>query len=340
MIKRIAFLGYNEPDGKTFGNGVERVIYNQAQMLKERGYEILYYHLFSRTQYKGLNRFLRENAVDVAVWHMTSLKVKGRLHIPCPLICLWHSTPFFKRNLFHGLFNEAMFTYITACADKMVLLSEGFVTRFFPAKLFPKKVMAIPNFLSDELIHQEVDFLEKKKEVLFVGRLDNKVKRIDLLLRVWSKIEETLSDWSLNICGEGVDESMLKQMAADMGLKHVCFRGYVNPKEFYKTASVFCMTSAIEGMPMVIEEAAAYGCAPMAFNPFESVSDLIMDGENGRLIRAFDVNAYAGALKELLEDEPLRVRLATNAKKDVNRFNPERIIDKWESLFEEVERKR
>lgn len=336
MIKRIAFLGYNEPDGKTFGNGVARVIYNQAQILKERGYEVLYYHLFSKKQYKGLNRFLKENAIDVAVWHMTSLKVKGRLHTPCPLICLWHSSPFFKRNLLHGLFNGAMFTYVTACADKMVLLSEGFVKRFFPAKLFPKKVMAIPNFLSDELIHQEVDLGKKKKEVLFVGRLDNKVKRIDLLLRVWSKIEEVVSDWSLNICGEGADELMLKQMDDDLDLKHVCFRGYVNPGEFYKTASVFCMTSAIEGMPMVIEEAAAYGCAPMAFNSFESVSDMITDGENGRLIRAFDIDAYASTLMELMNNESLRLKLAKNAKNDVERFSPEKIMNQWERLYNEV----
>lgn len=340
MVKRVAFLGYNEPDGKTFGNGVVRVIFNQAQMLKERGYEVLYYHLFSRAQYKGLNRFLKENAIDVAVWHMTSLKIKGRLHTPCPLICLWHSTPFFSRNPFHGLFNGAMFTYVTACADKMVLLSKGFVTRFFPAKLVPKKVMAIPNFLSDELIHQEVDFGKKKKEVLFVGRLDNKVKRIDLLLHVWSKIEETISDWSLNICGEGCDEFMLKQTAADLSLKHVCFSGYVDPKEFYKTASVFCMTSAIEGMPMVIEEAAAYGCVPMAFDSFASVSDMITDGENGRLIKPFDADAYAKVLLELMENENERTRLAVNAKRDVNRFNPERIMNQWERLFEEVERKR
>ena len=270
---------------------------------------------------------------------MTSLKVKGRLHTPCPLICLWHSTPFFKRNLFHGLFNGAMFTYITACADKMVLLSAGFVTRFFPAKIFPKKVVAIPNFLSDELIHQEVDLGQKKKEVLFVGRLDNKVKRIDLLLRVWLKIEEAVDDWSLNICGEGGDESMLKQMAADLGLKRVCFRGFVEPKEFYKTASVFCMTSAIEGMPMVLEEAASFGCVPLAFDSFESVSELITDGENGRLIQPFDVDAFAKALLELMKNECERTRLSVNTKRDVKRFDPEGIMSQWECLFEEVERK-
>ncbi len=87
-MKRIALLGYNEVKGGHFWNGVSRVIYNQTVMLRERGYEVFFYNLFSREQYKDLNRFLNDNAIDVAVWHMTTLKIKGRVHTPCPLICL------------------------------------------------------------------------------------------------------------------------------------------------------------------------------------------------------------------------------------------------------------
>ena len=333
MGKRIAFLGYNEPDGKTFGNGVVRVIYNQAQILKERGHEVYYYHLFSRKQYKNLNRFLKENAIDIAVWHMTTLKVRGRLHTPCPLICLWHNTPVFHHDTgvlcakyrvkpffakvlktrlfnwlyiqFHDSYNILAFSYVTKCADKMVLLSDRFKPVFPPAKLFPKKVTAISNFLSKELINVEIDLHEKMKEVLYMGRLDNKQKRIDLLMQVWERIEKryNVSNWKLNICGGGKDESLLKQMKEDLDLKNVCFRGFVNPEEYYKMASVFCMTSAFEGMPMVLAEAASFGCVPMAFNAFESVSDLITDNENGRLVKAFDVDAYAEALYQLMMNE-------------------------------------
>lgn len=138
----------------------------------------------------------------------------------------------------------------------------------------------------------------------------------------------------------GADDAMLKQMKEDMGLKNVFFRGFVNPEDYYRQASIFCMTSAMEGMPLVIEEAAALGCVPVAFAAFESISDLITDGENGRLIKPFDVDAYAKALKELIENEDLRMRLAKNAKRDVRRFEPDRIMDQWEEFFEEVMSKR
>ena len=368
MGKRIAFLGYNEPDGKTFYNGVVRVIYNQAQMLKERGYEVLYYHLFSREQYKGLNRFLKENAIDIALWHMTTLKIRGRLHTPCPLICLWHSTPFFHNDVFsfcekyhikglfrgimvsklvnwafvklHDLFNTLAFLYVTACADKMVLLSEGFVSKFFPARVFPNRVTSAHNFLAKELIEAQVDMQNKKKEVLFLGRLDNKAKRLDLLLQIWSKVENCVNDWILNICGEGQDGSMLKKMKEDLGIRNAYFRGFVKPEDYYRTASVFCMTSAMEGFGLVLAEAACFGCVPMAFNSYEAVEDIITDNENGRLIQPFDIDAYANALMELIENEELRMHLALNAKRDVKRFGPEKIMDDWENLFEEVGNRR
>lgn len=98
-MERICFLGYSEPDGQSFGNGVVRVIYNQARILRKRGYEVYFYHLFSSEEYKHLNTFLRENNIDLAFWHMTTLKVKRHIHLVCPLVCLWHSTPFFLMKI-------------------------------------------------------------------------------------------------------------------------------------------------------------------------------------------------------------------------------------------------
>lgn len=134
----------------------------------------------------------------------------------------------------------------------------------------------------------------------------------------------------------GQDDAMLKQMAQDMGLKNVCFRGFVKPDEYYKSASLFCLTSRFEGFGLVVAESAAYGCVPLVFDSYEAASDLIADGENGRLIKPFDIDAYAEALFELMNDDGLRMRMAANAKRDVQRFDPDRIMDQWEALFGEV----
>lgn len=369
-VNRIALLGYNEVNGDGFWNGVSRVIYNQTMMLRERGYEVICHNFFTRDEYKNLNRFLIENKIDLAIWHMTTLKIKGRIHTPCPLICLWHNTPVAQLDIdvfcakykinapiarvlktkavrwlilkLKNLYTSIVYTYVTSRADKYVLLSEGFKSLFFPAKVFPKKVTAIPNFLSRQLVDVKVDIWEKKKEVLFVGRMDNAQKRIDLLLQVWKKIEEkyNINDWILNICGGGPDAEMLKQMKEELGLQNVYFRGVVSPEEWYRTAPIFCMTSEFEGFGLVLTEAAAFSCVPMAFDSFEAVHDIITDKENGRLIKAFDVDAYAEALAELIENKDYRMKLAENAKRDVKKFGPDVVMDEWEKLFAEVLDKR
>lgn len=366
MKKRIVFLGYNEPDGKTFGNGVARVIYTQCKELRERGHEVFFYHLFSKEQYKGLNDFLIENRIDVAVWHMTTLKIKSRLHTPCPLICLWHNTPVFRHDTkvfcekynvppiaakfletkainwiygrIHNLYNILAFLYVVRCADRMVLLSEQFIPIFFPSKVYPKKVVAIHNPIDDHFLDINISEKEKRKEVLYMGRLDNKTKRLDLLLDIWQIIEYKyhIDDWTLNICGDGADRKILEQKKEDLGLRNVVFRGHVAPEDFYKTSSILTLTSAVEGLPTVILEAAACLCVPMAFDSFESVKDLIEDAKTGRIIKAFDVKAYAKALYYLITNDKEREQMAQSARERGRLFGKQTIIDHWEALFDDV----
>lgn len=215
----------------------------------------------------------------------------------------------------------------------MVLLSPGYIKNFFPKKICPKKVISIHNFIKIP----EATITEKKKEVLYIGRLNNAHKRIDLLLKIWSSIESEVPEWRLIICGDGPDRDNLVSFSKQLKLKNVHFEGHVtNTTDYFKSASIFCMTSAAEGMPMVILESSIYGCIPMAFNSYEAAPDLIKDMKNGRLIESFDIQSYAQALKELIDNPTLRNRLRENAIKHVEQFSSDKIINQWESLFKSL----
>jgi len=345
---KICFLGYSEPDGKVFANGVMRVVYNMAQLFRARGYEVCFYHLFTRAEYKGVNQFLRDNQVDMAIWHMSSLKFKGQLNTPCPLICLWHNSPFFdsKNNssktyaVFHRVYNALAFVYLTWRANKLVLLSEGFKKGMLAAKLFPNKITAIPNMNFEEKV--EVDWDKKEKRVVYVGRLRGE-KQVDKLLEIWSMLGNVADGWTLDICGDGPDRRMLERRTEELGLRNengglrtVVFHGFVEPKEYLDRASIFCMTSRYEGFPMVLIEAANRGCVPMAFESFAAVKDIITDGVNGVLVKPFDCVEYAQKLAELMSDTDKRQRMALQTLEDVMRFEPERIMDEWENLIKTV----
>lgn len=124
--------------------------------------------------------------------------------------------------------------------------------------------------------------------------------------------------------------------AGTLGLERVSFEGFCAPAPYYRDAAIFCMTSAFEGFPMVLLEAAAFGCVPVAFDSYAAVRDIIDDGENGVLVSAFDLDAYTETLAQLMRDDALRERLALAARGRVAEFSPDKIAARWEALFAEI----
>ncbi len=227
-----------------------------------------------------------------------------------------------------------------ACCAATVLLSDGFVPGFL--KHFPRgenpNVRTIPNPSSYENV--SVDFASKKKELLFVGRMEMTVKQPQLLLLVWAKLQRQFPDWTLRMVGGAHDFEKVKKLATSLNLECVVFEGFREPAPFYRDASIFCMTSAYEGFPNVLVEAASFGCVPVAFDSFAAVRDIISDGENGFVVPAFDVDKYAETLAALMCDDTGRLRLAERAQCDVRRFSKKKIIGRWLELFKSVEKKK
>ena len=225
------------------------------------------------------------------------------------------------------------------CARTVVLseshrsVLEKFLTR---EQIAGKKIAAIGNMAAYPSVPAD-DISNKKKELLFVGRMSFAEKRPDLLLRAWTKLQAAFPEWSLRFVGDGDYLPKLKKLAGMLGADRVRFEGFCNPDPYYRDASIFCMTSAYEGFGMVLVEAAAFGCVPVAFDSFAAVRDIIDDGENGALVPAFDLDAYAETLARLMRDDVLRERLAKNALAQIpEKFSPQKIGDMWETLFRKL----
>ena len=104
----------------------------------------------------------------------------------------------------------------------------------------------------------------------------------------------------------------------------------------YSKASIFMMTSAHEGFGITLTEAQQMGVVPMAFKSYASLTDIIMDGQNGYVITDGDTQAYAHQLAHLMRHTDLRVSMAQHGLKDCQRFASKPITDKWFSLFQEL----
>ena len=376
---KICFFNLTETSDAKVANGVVRVAMILACALRSRGNEVVFYTPPPKRDLKqfGLSagahfrKFLREREIEIAVWHMGNCRIPFSLKkLPCPLICVWHNAPNYKmetyperlaekygvrsgifRKLFlsrasrflirraYEIYRERAFFYACRQCRKFVLLSEKFFPEFPPMKKFSEKVCAVPNPAAFPPV-ENIDFSKKKKELLFVGRLEFGQKRPDLLLEIWARLESRFSDWSLRIVGDGPDAERIRALAGTLGLQRVRFEGFRDPKPFYRDAAIFCMTSEFEGFPMVLVEAAAFGCVPVAFDSFAAVSDIIAHGENGVLVPAFDCAAYAEEIARLMTDAELRERLALAARDHVFVFAPDKIAARWETLFAEAMRSR
>lgn len=220
-------------------------------------------------------------------------------------------------------------------SDKVLLLSDKFIPEleFFVDGNYADKVDSIANPFSFAIDNISINLNEKKKEILYVGRVNFVEKRVDLLLRVWSTIFRQFPDWSLKIVGGGEGVEKAKKLSCSLGLDNVHFEGFQSPQKYYKSASVFCMTSSYEGFGIVLVEAMQYGVVPMAFNSYLSVTDVIDDGKNGLLIEPFNVDEYASALSGLIEDEECRLALAHRALKKAQDFSLDTVGEKWLSLL-------
>ncbi len=359
---------------------MERVMLLQKEILEKRGHsvEVLEVPAGTPNLSKVLRDFLEREKIDIVVWHtMVPQYVPPKTfeNLPCPLAILFHIKPLDIRNrltlgksfcaricrnkfpriqdaLYFAMkkfgvvflfrkFHEAGITrnffQLVKIADKFVLLSEKFFPEFPPFKTFPHKIAGISNPATFEA---PPSVPAKQKEILFVGRIKFEQKRPDFLLKIWAKLENRFPDWKLKIVGTGSDEAELKRLSQTLGLKNVDFEGFQSPQKYYERAAIFAMTSAYEGFGMVLVEAAAFACVPVAFNSFASVTDIISDNENGVLVPAFDLEKYAEKLAELMENPSLRERLGNAAKSGVSRFSAPKIAEKWESLFFEILEKR
>lgn len=221
-----------------------------------------------------------------------------------------------------------------AC-DRYVVLSHAFLpelARLIGLPTLPKAI-AIPNPLSFEIGAEATGF-KKEKEALIVARLNDGEKRISAALKAWQLIEAQDPDgWTLKIVGEGPDAARLRSFADRLGLKRVEFLGRQVPLPHYQSASLFFMTSAIEGWGLTLTEAMQTGCVPIAFDAYASLRDIVDHEKTGLIVPNGDIARFAVAALRLMLDQQFRKGLASDAIAACERYRLDAVLDRWEEIL-------
>ena len=83
-------------------------------------------------------------------------------------------------------------------------------------------------------------------------------------------------------------------------------------------------------------EAQMFGCIPIAYNSYSSLTEIITDGVNGYTIPTFNKKKFAERLEWLMDKEDKRNKMIEECQKSVKRFDVSIIARMWLELFNKV----
>lgn len=230
--------------------------------------------------------------------------------------------------------------YVYQKSDKYILLSDSYIREFLSFTRVKKatKLVVITNPITIPYIEEYEKILSyKRKEIIYVGRIDYNQKRVYRVIEVWKLLEKKYPDWKLIIIGDGEEKSKLEEQSFQLGLKRIVFEGFKNPLEYYKYASLLILTSEYEGFPLVIPEGMAWGVVPCVYGSYSAVYDIIKDDVNGIIIEPqkdeFDAENMAERMSLLMCDNVRLKLMAKAAKQMSNQYSLDVVSDSWYKLF-------
>jgi poly(glycerol-phosphate) alpha-glucosyltransferase len=134
----------------------------------------------------------------------------------------------------------------------------------------------------------------------------------------------------LDVYGDGPAREELAASLADRA-GFVTLRGHdPDARRLLPLASYLLLTSTSEGFPLVLVEAMAAGCLPIAYDVRYGPADVIRNGRNGFLVPDGDVPALAAAILELQRMPAARVaRMRAAARRTAERFSDAAVTRRW-----------
>jgi glycosyltransferase involved in cell wall biosynthesis len=148
--------------------------------------------------------------------------------------------------------------------------------------------------------------------LLFVGNLVA-VKGLDILIEACGRLADGGTAFTCMLVGEGPLQGRLERQARTRGLaKQVQFVGAVSNErlpDWYRAADLVVLSSHSEGVPNVLLEAAACG-TPFVASGVGGIPEIAHLAPS-RLVPPGDPQLFAQAIKDLLAEQPARLRSST-----------------------------
>ena len=224
---------------------------------------------------------------------------------------------------------------------KYILLSQKFIDPLVKYARLKKidNIISISNPITIPIDLQNFNLNNKKKQVLYVGRIDYYNKRVNRIIEAWESIYRTYPDWELVLVGDGDYKNCLIDYVNEHSIDRVVFKEFQvePPIKYYKDASIFMLTSDLEGFGLVLIEAMSYGVVPVVYGSYEAVYDIIDKGRSGFIThKPYSKEETVKYLSFLIENDEKRNEMAKQSMIDAKKFSLDNITLQWYKTIDEV----
>lgn len=211
--------------------------------------------------------------------------------------------------------------------------------------VMPNPLTFTPISVGEESLTENGKIIQKEKVILAAGRLDNwRCKGWDILIHAAKILQPLLleKNWKICIAGGGTETTrlFLETMRKEAGVEECLeFMGYqTNMKDLFQKASIFCLSSRSEGLPMVLIEAMSQGCAPVACENLGRTKEIITNESEGLLFQTADAEDLAEKLTKMIVDNEFRQSVQKNAVERSKYYSLDHIIGMWEELLKKYKK--
>ncbi len=248
-----------------------------------------------------------------------------------------------------GPLQRAAYRLTNSWVDLTTIVSEAAADSVVAEGTVPRKLLrVVPNGVDPdqfpELSSDERQTLRRSVDAqadfvwLAVGRFQA-AKDYPNMLRGFAAVLARHPTAVLLLAGRGTLQGETEALARELNVAgQIRFLGVRHDiSELMAAADGYVMSSAWEGMPVVLLEAAASGL-PIVATSVGGNHEVVCDQETGFLVPAGDSQALGAAMLRLMDlSEVERRWMGSRGREHVrSRYGMTRVVERWEALYREV----
>jgi glycosyltransferase involved in cell wall biosynthesis len=241
-------------------------------------------------------------------FHKTLISVLNKLEISFIIICQWNSD-------FGNIYDQKNVSHVLSKAKNIFFVSE--------ANLLSAKRQFISNFDNAQTILNPLnidsfDYIpfpkNEIKQIACVARLDCNFKSQDLLIEALNNLKH-LKNWHLNIYGDGIHESYLKDLVQFYSLSdRISFKGFSLVKGIWEHNEILLLPSISEGTPLSLVEAMILG-RPAIVTNIAGMPEWIEHNVTGFIIPSLNITDIKNTIKFALVNQGQWKKMGQSARK-------------------------